>query len=292
MKNSGQFENGIELIELDEGLLVRQYDDAYVAKKWRLNENTRNLVATALAAGLRWMIRDGHPQAHARWPSRSGRVYLAFSPSRQNQWSVAIDSVNARCDDYGKAVFNGKYRSQFDERGIHYEFEKRNRTAGHLVVDRDQVLTTLEELADCDHSVLYLGRSTNNRKGFGTEYDIQRSLLFNWQKTPFGAHARLCGDEVPVDSGTNPRRMDILALDCQTNQPIIIEVKRAEAHIDAIDQLLTYMGAMSSKPEFRELTPRGILIAERIPPSVNEKARSTNVQTYEIEFPFTLREIT
>ena len=291
-KKISRFGNGIQLEEIDEGLLVRQYDDAYLARRWRLSDHTRELVRVALEGGFRWMIRKGHPQAHARWPSRKGRVYLAFSPTRDNQWSIAIDSVNVIGDDFGKAVFNGKYRRQFDRHGIEYEFEKRNRTSGHLEIDRARVLSTLRTVAGFDHTVLSLGRSTRNRDCFGTEYDIQRDVLFKWPDTPFGSRARVIGDEVPVDSGQNPRRVDILAMDTQSGDFLVIEIKRAEARADAIDQLLRYIEAMSRREEYREKRLNGVLIAERIPSAVNEKARAARITAYEIEYPFSFRKTT
>lgn len=291
-KNISRFENGIQLEEVDEGLLVRQYDDAYVARKWRLTDHTRELVCAALADGFRWMIRKGHPQAHARWPSGRGRVYLAFSPTQEGQWSIAIDSVNTSGDDFGVAVFNGKYRRQFDLHGIHYKFEKRNRKSGHLVIDRGRVLPTLQAVAEFDHTVLSRGRPAQERNCFCTEYDIQRAILSNWSATPFGSGAQLIGDEEPVDSGKNPRRVDILAKDTQSGDLLIIEIKRAEAQLDAIDQLRSYMEGMKRHSEYGETRLRGILVAERIPPTVNEHARAAGITTYEIERPFAFRETT
>ncbi|MDD9998324.1 MAG: endonuclease NucS [Rhodospirillaceae bacterium] len=283
---TGRFENGIQLEELDEGLLVRQYDDAYVARRWRLTDNTRALVSAALAGGFRWMIRKGHPQAHARWPSGRGRVYLAFSPTREGQWSLAVDSVNDSGDDFGAAVFNGKYRRQFEQREIHYEFEKRNRTSGHLVIDRGRVLATLQSVAEFDHTVLSLGRSAQSGDCFGTEYDIQRAVLFNWSETPFGKRARIIGDEVPVDAGKNPRRVDILARNIVTDELIVIEIKRAEASLNAIDQLQSYIEGLQRRAEYGDTRLRGVLVAERIPPAVNDKARAAGITTYEIAYPF------
>ncbi|MGY6549069.1 MAG: hypothetical protein ACXIU7_08690 [Roseinatronobacter sp.] len=78
-----------------------------------VTEPTIDLVKAALGSKLRWMIREGHPQAHSRWPSGKGRVYLAFSPTRENHWSVAIDSFSESKGDFAHAVFNGKYHHQF-----------------------------------------------------------------------------------------------------------------------------------------------------------------------------------
>ena len=48
-----KFANGIELEDHDGGVLVRQFDDAYLARKWRLTDQTIRLVQTALDCGLR-----------------------------------------------------------------------------------------------------------------------------------------------------------------------------------------------------------------------------------------------
>ena len=186
---TSQFENGIQLEELDEGSraprpsIRRCIRCPSVAAK-RTHAGTR-----ACLSSRRVSVDDTEgPSAGARALALGrGRVYLAFSPTREGQWSIAVDSVNARSDDFGIAVFNGKYRRQFDLNGIQYEFEKRNRTSGHLVIDRDRVLPTLQAVAAFDHTVLSLRRLAQNRNCFGTEYDIQRAVLFRWSETPFGA---------------------------------------------------------------------------------------------------------
>lgn len=122
-----KFDFGIELEDTAHGLLVRQYDEAYVARNWRLTSSVVELVETCLGSGLRWMIRTDHPRRNSRWPNPRGVVYLAFSPTEDDQWSLAIDSWRSNRDDYGRAVFNGKYQTQFFQHDIPFDFEKRNK---------------------------------------------------------------------------------------------------------------------------------------------------------------------
>ncbi|MFC4352298.1 endonuclease NucS domain-containing protein [Fodinicurvata halophila] len=286
-----QFENGIELSDVDEGLLVSQFDDAYIARGWRLTAPTIELVETALASGLRWMIRKGHPQPHARWPSRKGRVYLAFSPTRENQWSLAIDTYRDGRGDYGVGVFNGKYHEQFLEHQVPFEFEKRNRGAGHMVVAREHILPTLKLLGDLDHNVLFLGRDSQTADGFQTEYDIQRAILFEWKKTPFSERHRIIGDEFPVDPGVNPRRIDVLARDMASGDWLVIEVKRAEAKIAAVQQIEDYLGTIGRRDDFAYGKLTGALVAERVPPAVRHYAASQGIEAYEASYPFALRQV-
>ena len=282
-----EFKNGIRLEEVEQRLLVRQYDDAYVARKWRLSDNTIELVRTAVESGLWWMIREQHPQSHARWPAGKGRVYLAFSPTRYSQWSVAIDSVNSSGEDFGKAVFNGKYHHQFVKRDIKYDFEKRNRKSGHMEVKRPDVLPTISILAQFDHSVLYLGRNSDAVCGFSTEYDIQRPILEQWEETPFSEFASIEGSEVPAEDGPNPRRIDILARNAHTGDRLVVELKRAEAGVEAIHQLLGYLEALGQRDGFNDGQRRGVIVAERIPDAVKNLAKDAGVLAYQISYLLT-----
>lgn len=150
------FDGGIVATDLDDGMLVRQGGEAYVARNWQLAPATIELIRTATSLGLGCMIREDHPRRNARWPNRRGVVYLAFSPDPTGQWSLAIDSFVPRRGDYGAAVFNGKYHTQFVRAGLAFTFEKRNRASGHLVVAREQVIPTICALSAFDHGVLAL----------------------------------------------------------------------------------------------------------------------------------------
>lgn len=286
-----RFDNGIELTDVEGGLLVSQHGDAYVARNWKLSDATVELVETALKSGLRWMIRKGHPQAHARYPSGKGRVYLAFSPTRENQWSLAVDTYREGRNDYDFGVFNGKYHKQFQERSVPFKFEARNRSAGHMVVAREHVLPTLRLMGELDHSVLYLGRSSRTAEGFQTEYDIQRAILLEWNKTPFSERYEIISDEYPVDSGVNPRRIDVLARDASSGDTLVIEVKRAEAKIAAVQQIEDYLVMLGHRDDLAYGKLKGVLVAERIPEVVRSYANDQGIEAYEAEYPFSLKQV-
>ena len=286
-----KFKNEIVLENRSCGILIKQFDDAYLARNWQLTNQVIQLVQTANENGLRWMIREGHPQANARWPCGRGRVYLAFSPTRENHWSMAIDTFRKSSGDYGHAVFNGKYHRQFVQHNVPFEFEKRNRGAGHMVVARDHVLTTLSLSLRLDHRVLYLGRSNRTTEGFSTEYDIQRALLFDWDSTVFSERYGVITDEFPVDFGQNPRRIDILCKDKDSDERLVIEIKRAEANPDAIRQIRDYLHALSRREDFREMTLKGVLVAERVPLAVRQEAKRYGISAYELSYPLEFKRV-
>jgi len=121
--------------------------------------------------------------------------------------------------------------------------------------------------------------------GFATEYDIQRAMILGWRDTPFGKSTALIGDEVPVDSAPNPRRIDLLAHDPIADHLLIIETKRAEAKVEAVDQVLGYAASLNSHPEYAGKTITAVLVAERVPEHVCAAARETGVLAFEITWP-------
>ncbi|MDO9524865.1 MAG: endonuclease NucS [Gemmobacter sp.] len=282
------FSNGVIVEDVQNGLLVSQAGEAYVARNWRLTPAVEHLIETAFAAGLSCMIREDHPRRNARWPNDRGVVYLAFSPNTDGQWSLAIDTFRPGAGDFGFGVFNGKYQTQFNAAELPFVFEGRNKGAGHLVVARDHVIPTLKALAAFDHSVLGLNRTPHQGEGFTTEYGIQRQILTNWRRTPWATRYDVLQDEFPVDRGLTSRRIDILARDRVTGDWLVIELKRAEAHPSAVQQVEGYLVALGRRDEFAHGRLDGVLVAERLPQDVREKAQSAGIAGYEIAWPVNL----
>ena len=292
-----KFINGISVKDTAYGLLVRQYENAYIARRWRVTNNLRELIQTSVNSKLYWMLRDGHPQVHSLWPSTKGRAYLAFSPTRDKHWAVAIDTVNPDGSNYGKAVFNGKYHEQFKKNKIEFSFEKRNTSAGHMEVARHKVLETIRKMSNFDHSVLYKNKSSEPINGFSTEYDIQRSLLLYWAKTPFAKDFTIIGDEVPINlaprnsARTNLGRIDILAKHKKRDEYLIIEIKRAKATEEALKQISGYLSALKKREDMSLALLKGCLIAERIPKNIVSFAGQLGFTSYEIMYPIKLTKV-
>lgn len=285
------FENGIRIEDTEHGLLVRQGGLAYVARNWRVAPPTLELFQAAIEAGLPWVIRDQHPAPAARWPNTRGRVHLSFSPSFTGLWSIAVDSFDPKRMDYGKAAFHGNYRQQFVERGIAFAFEKRNTGAGHMEVAREHVLPVLRMLRDFDHSVLNRQHGPRIGKGFIVESELQHALITQWHTTELGRRSKIHQEEYRVDIAISPRRIDILARLHDESGWIVVEIKRHEASIDAVRQVLDYMMALERGDRPLPGTLHGALVAERIPDRVREAARRAGIEAYEAAYPFALRRV-
>lgn len=284
-----KFGFGISLEDTGSGLLVRQYDEAYVARNWRLTPAVIELVETCLESKLNWMIRRDHPRRNSRWPNDRGVVYLAFSPAQDEHWSLAIDTWRSGRGDFDSAVFNGKYRTQFNDLGIPFRFEARNKGAGHLEVTRDRVIPIIRQLAGFDHSVLQMFRQQRDTSGYGTEYDIQRDLLVNWDRTPFSREGyEIVRDEYPVDGGLTSRRIDILCRHRLSRDWLVIELKRAEANEAAVAQVAGYLRSLGQKDDFSFDRVEGCLIAERLSERTVSSCAVEGIRAYEVSWPLSM----
>ncbi|WPZ26230.1 endonuclease NucS [Sulfitobacter pontiacus] len=204
---------------------------------------------------------------------------------------MAIDTYRPKRQDYGAAIFNGKYQNQFLSAGISFTFERRNKGSGHLVVTRNDVIPTIRALSEFDHSVLALNRDTHHGEGFTTEYVLQRQILTNWEQTSWAKRYDVVQDEFPVDGGLTSRRIDILARDRQTGDWLIIELKRAEASPEAVHQVTGYRRALALRDDFAFGRLDCALVAERSSLAAREVAGSEGVAVYEAEWPHTLRRV-
>lgn len=279
-----KFKFGITLEDVENGILVKQYDIAYIARNWKITKEVIEMVDTCLESGMRWMIRSNHPKRSNQYPNKMGVVYLAFSPTRDNQWSMAIDTFNPNTNKFRFGVFNGKYKTQFDQNKISYNFEGRNKNSGHIVVERDKLFSTIKKLAVMDHSVLFFDKKKIKSDGFIAETDMQRFMIINWKKTPFSSY-EFVRDEYPLSRGRNSKKIDLLGFNKKTKTYVVIELKKNEALKKDLCQVLGYCNTLKAKQEFKKFKLKPVLITERISKDVKENANKYKIDTYELNWP-------
>ena len=105
----GQTPAGLRIEQtLDDGI-----GRAYVAVKWRLNSQLRNIVDLALAHGYDKLWQINHPQ-EAYFEDNSkfdiGVKYISFSRSHTNRWVFAVDVSNSKPPDVRVVVFEKQQR--------------------------------------------------------------------------------------------------------------------------------------------------------------------------------------
>ena len=96
-----------ELNGLPKGIEIQQGSEEgeshhYIANKWLLSEELRNVLDTAFKYGFTKLWREGHPR-HAFLDGnskyKSGVKHISFSRSHHEKWTFAIDIDNSRAPD-------------------------------------------------------------------------------------------------------------------------------------------------------------------------------------------------
>lgn len=108
---------------------------------------------------------------------------------------------------------------------------------------------------------------------------------------PFFNRYDVIQDEFPVDGGFTSRRIDILARDRNTGDWLVVELKRAEATVEAVHQVTDYLRALGRRDDFAHGKIEGVLIAERIPPLVRKAASDANIAAFEVHWPLRLQPV-
>jgi len=71
----------------------------------------------------------------------------------------------------------------------------------------------------------------------------------------------------------------------------VVEVKRAEAKVDAIRQIEGYLLTLGGRDDFLGGEISGVLVAERVPRIVREAADRAGIAAYEVAFPLDLKRV-
>jgi hypothetical protein len=129
--------NRLEIHQRDEGLEIRQFGNAYIAREWRWCEDLSYVIQTLKGFGLTSMMQNNHPQKNAFLPHGNGRDYLAFSSNFSDIWISAVDEQSPKTtnqrDNIQTITFQKRFKSQFDKFEVPYVLEKRN--TENLLVD-------------------------------------------------------------------------------------------------------------------------------------------------------------
>ena len=115
---------------------------------------------------------------------------------------------------------------------------------------------------------------------FGLERDLQRALRINIEQLEAGLKIIDGGSERTVSSG----RIDVMAED-KRGATVVIELKAGKADLDAIAQVLSYMGDIGESGKI----VRGIVVAEEFSARAISAARpvpNLELRRYSYKFSF------
>ena len=96
------------------GVLVEQGDRSYIARKWYLTDEVKEIVKLALDRGFDRLWRYGHPQDEyftGGLKERTGAPHIGFSRNHHERWLFVI-GPEARPPKANVITFNKKYDTQ------------------------------------------------------------------------------------------------------------------------------------------------------------------------------------
>jgi hypothetical protein len=267
----------LELIERDDGIEVRQFGDAYLAKGWRLTESVMSLVHLAAENNLGVMLQHGHPQSSNRLPNGDGTEYLSFARTQETYWVFAINDQSGLTrksrSDVRWVLFNKAYRGPIAGAGVPSEIEP-FRNASNIRVARDHVAAAL---ASCLPWVDELGHRGGRRGAIGTfpgfrdEADIERRLMENIAALVPGRHFQLLGRQRTIDAGI----VDLLLTEVERIGTVVVEVKQGRAQRQHVDeQLRRYLASRDVAKLTKGGRVVGCLVAERIDDGLRRHIRN------------------
>lgn len=260
-------EYSLELIDIEDGLRVRQGDDAYMARGWNLTNSVLDIVEMALRHGLICMIQNRHLQPSKREPMGDGAVYLSFSRSANEYWVLGLNDnagLNRRSrSNVVRVLFNKMYRHALIYADIPFQVEK-FRNASNIEVPVEFVERAMTAcLPYLDSHARQRGKSgvPGDYAGFRDEADIERWLMENLNNRLLGRAFSILGRQMRIDVGI----VDILLRDETTEGLIVVEVKQGRSQpVHVVEQLARYLSSQDLALIAKGRPILGCLVAELI----------------------------
>lgn len=281
----------LRLSQTNEGILVEQAGDAYIARHFALSDDVIHVVELALRYGLTCMMQNGHPQASKRGAKGDGAVYLSFARAPDEYWVLTLDDrlqgerIKPRAF-VKQVLINKRYRHALEEAGIPHQMEPfRNASNVHVPIEYAELALAASVSYLDVHAVRGGKRGLKGAyPGFRDEADIERWLMEHLHNQIItGREVEIIDRQFRVKSGI----VDILLIDKQTGNLCVLEVKQGRAQPeDVTEQLARYL----SCPEIRRIAGGkvavGLLVAEKIGATVRKAvaASTAPIVAYEIEW--------
>lgn len=282
-------EFSLELADTDGGLRVRQGDDSYIARGWKLTQSVLAVVEVALSHGLGCMIQNRHPQSSKREPAGDGAVYLSFARKPTEHWVLGLNE-NAGADRQGRsnvvrALFNKNYRHALVQADIPFQVEKfRNASNIEVPIEfAEHALKACLPYLDSHAGQKGKGGIEGEYPGFRDEADIERWLMENLNEGTFGRGLSIVGRQVRIDVGI----IDILARDELTDSIVVIEVKQGRAQpTHVVAQLARYIASEDVARIANGFPVKGMIVAELIESTTKDaiERSASNLLGYTIEW--------
>ena len=255
-------DHGIGLEQIDEGIMVSQKGNRYLARGWCLTEDLVELMKRFLDAGFNCLIRTGHPQPSKR---PTGVAYIGFSSNENEPWLAVLDQYSGQ-KPIRRLTVNARFRDLLTAAGIPFNWE----TAGGknmfvAVADVDQLLREVTPVVT--RSLNDAGgnqRPGGTRAALTTELELQSLLIENTQKKMFSGIFGAVKSVIVNPrwrnnaDGLDPQTSDIPDVLVETDSALwVLELKLHEVGVQAVHQVSRYVSnpACHALANGREIRP-------------------------------------
>lgn len=227
----------LKVFEAGSGLRIHQAGSRYLALDWRLTDQVRSFIDSALSAGFGTLIRSQQPQPNRR---ENGVRYIGFSRTPHERWVAVLDqyspATGLRGGTIRKFTVEQAYRAVLDSHGIPYTQERGGGRNLFVEFERhpDVFAAAAAQVENVESG---LGaRHWNEVKdeiGFITEAVLETALMSRWSTIKAFEDLDLLGNQVD--------RVDIVARHRRSGALVLMELKRGVAGGEVLAQLDRYV---------------------------------------------------
>ena len=266
------------ITEQDEGLLIVQNNKTFLARKWKLTQEVRNIIELSLNKGFCKLWVEGHPKGDTSH-------YICFSRSHSKPWEYLIGG-EARPPNVKIITVNATHRKLLETSNVNFHWQ--NFGGKHLFLSPkiEMLELLISEISVVPHeSFIPSPRQSGTkikRSGFRKENELEE-FIFN-KLTALGylvyrQHRFITNNELESDS-----KPDIILE--EKNDVYIIELKLNAAHIADLNQLDRYINNKDLKEKFSEKKIKGILLTGHYDqPILSEaKAQHPEINLYSYKY--------
>ena len=288
-------DHGICLIQRDDGVLVEQNGQSYLARKWKLNEDLTNVIGRFLDAGFSCLIRKRHPQQR----NRAGGVdYIGFSLDEYSPWLAVVDQHSRKCQIRGatgdrikRITVKSLFRDLLTAGRIPHSWE----TAGgqHMFVAVNDIALLLKTItpAIARHVTQpATGQQAAHRlSALTTELQLQNLFV---ECVHSGAHNAKLGAVTSVlvnprwqsaTGGLDPQIRDIPDVLVETDKTLwVCELKLNEVGVQAAHQVVRYVTNPACQEQAGGREVKAVTVGHRKSAELQDKT-ALRVKEVEVE---------
>ena len=258
-------EHDLLITEQNEGLLIAQNNKTFLARKWRLTQEVKDIIELSLNKGFSKLWVEGHPKGDTSH-------YICFSRSHSKPWEYLLGG-EARPPNIKMITVNATHRKLLETSNVNFHWQ--NFGGKHLFLSpKTEMLELLiSEISKVPHEsfipITKSGGTKIKRSGFRKENELEEFIFESLTSSGYlvyRQHRFITNNELESDS-----KPDIILE--ENNNVYIIELKLNAAHTADLNQLFRYLNNNELRANFSQKKIKGILLAGHFDPTILNEAR-------------------